>query len=137
MRKVESFNSQHQTHAGIDLASLLNPAEHFSSPTRVLEAPTLSQQEKRAILASWASDQYAVESVPTLRELPGSHALISLQDILAALKQLDGPQVEVQRSWTLKFPKVLGRGRRHHLQGSKTALPKKFDGDLELQNSPN
>lgn len=107
MREAESFNAQSQISAGIDLVSLLNPTEHFSGPSQVLKAPTLTEQEKRAILANWASDQYAVESVPGLRELPGSHALIALQDILAALKQLDGPGMEIERSWMPISPKRL------------------------------
>ena len=134
MRKVESVNPKHATHAGIDLVALLNPAEYFSSPRQVLKAPTLSPQEKRAILASWASDQYAVESVPALRELPGSHALVSVQDILAALKQLDAPQVEIRGSWSLKWPRRMNRAGQH---GLKAALQKNLAVDLELQNSPN
>ena len=137
MRKVESSNPQHETQAGIDLVSLFNPAEYFSNPGHVLEAQTLTEQEKRAILASWASDQYAVESVPGLRELPGSHALVALQDILAALKQLDGPEVDIQRSWLPKWPKGLktrGARPRHMFNAS---LQKNLEGDLELQNSRN
>ena len=138
MRKVvESFNPHHEAHAGIDLVALLNPAEYFSSPRQVLEAPTLSPQEKRAILASWASDQYAVESVPALRELPGSHALVSVQDVLAALKQLDAPQVEIRGSWSLKWPRRMNRAGKHPVHGAKTAHQKNLAGDLELQNSAN
>jgi hypothetical protein len=134
MRKVESFNPQYETHTGIDLWSLLDPAEYFSSPRQVLEAPTLSEQEKRAVLASWASDQYTVESVPGLRELPGSHALVRLQDILAALKQLDGDQIDVRRSW---LPKGLKRRHENHSQRYTPGLQKNLEGDLELQNPAN
>ncbi|UVC09831.1 hypothetical protein IHQ71_04245 [Rhizobium sp. TH2] len=137
MRKVETINRHNETHAEIDLVSLLNPAEYFSSPKQVLEAPTLSKQEKRAILASWASDQYAVESVPALRELPGSHALVRIQDILAALKQLDGPHVEIQRSWTLRWPKRLKRYNEYPMHGANKAVKKILEGDIEMQNSPN
>ena len=73
----------------------------------------LTAQEKRVILAAWAFDEDTVESVPGLRELPGSHALVRLQDILAALRQLDGPQIDVPRSWLPKGLKRQGEyGRR-------------------------
>jgi hypothetical protein len=134
MRKVESFNPENETSAGIDLLSLLNPAEYFSSPRQVLEAPTLTEQEKRAILANWASDQYAVESVPGLRELPGSHALIALQDILAALKQLDGPEVEIRRSWSLKWPKPLKMQAGGRPKPLSAFLQKNLAQDLERRN---
>jgi hypothetical protein len=41
------------------------------------------------ILSSWASDMYVVESHPALREIPGIPHRLRLDDILAALKQLD------------------------------------------------
>ncbi|MGY3368609.1 hypothetical protein ACVWZL_005734 [Bradyrhizobium sp. GM2.4] len=50
----------------------------------------LSTPEKRIILSSWASDMYAVESCPALREIPGMNRTIRLADILAALRRLDG-----------------------------------------------
>jgi hypothetical protein len=51
--------------------------------------PVFSTDEKRVILSSWASDIYVVESHPTLREVPGVPQRLHLDDILAALKQLD------------------------------------------------
>ena len=44
----------------------------FALPGEVLEDPSLSVAEKRAILAEWASDLSAVESYPALRLLPGT-----------------------------------------------------------------
>jgi hypothetical protein len=41
------------------------------------------------ILSSWASDFYAVESCPWLREVPGVGKTLRLSDILAALRALD------------------------------------------------
>jgi hypothetical protein len=67
-----------------------HPAAHYDSPTDVLNDDTLSTSEKRIILSSWASDMYAVESCPALREIPGMGHTIRLVDILAALRQLDG-----------------------------------------------
>lgn len=69
---------------------LFHPAAHYDSPSDVLNDQELSTPEKRIILSSWASDMYAVESRPALREIPGMRAAIRLTDILAALRRLDG-----------------------------------------------
>jgi hypothetical protein len=76
--------------AGTGIHPLFHPAAHYDSPTDVLNDGTLSTPEKRIILSSWASDMYAVESCPALREVPGMDHAIRLADILAALRQLDG-----------------------------------------------
>jgi hypothetical protein len=68
---------------------LFYPAAHYDSPDDVLKDASLSTPEKRVILSSWASDMYAVESCPALREIPGMDHTIRLSDILAALRQLD------------------------------------------------
>jgi hypothetical protein len=58
-------------------------------PSDVVGAPSLSQDDKRAILAAWASDLYAVVSKPALRKLPGTIELVSIDDVQAALSELD------------------------------------------------
>lgn len=68
---------------------LFHPAAHYDSPDDVLNDASLSTPEKRVILSSWASDMYAVESCPALREIPGMGHTIRLSSILAALRQLD------------------------------------------------
>ena len=68
---------------------LFHPVSHYDSPDDLLDDARLSTDEKRVILSSWASDMYVVESEPTLREIPGIPHRLRLQDILAALKQLD------------------------------------------------
>lgn len=68
---------------------LFHSVSHYDSPEDVLDDARLSTEEKRAILSSWASDMYVVESRPTLREVPGISQRLRLDDILAALKQLD------------------------------------------------
>jgi len=68
---------------------VFHPVSHYGSPDDVLDDAKLSTEEKRLILSSWASDMYAVESHPTLREVPGIQHRLRLDDILAALKQLD------------------------------------------------
>src|SRR5689334_20684846 len=67
-----------------------HPVSHYDTPHDVLCDASLSAAEKRVILSSWASDVYAVESNPTLREVPGVVQVMRLSDILAALRELDG-----------------------------------------------
>jgi len=76
------------TTTAIDLP-IFHPAAHYLSPDDVLNDRALSVAEKRIILSSWASDMYAVESCPALRDVPGIGHSIRLADILAALRQLD------------------------------------------------
>jgi hypothetical protein len=66
-----------------------HPVSHYSSPADVLNDEVLSPPEKRVILSSWASDLYTVDSCPALRKIPGLAAPMHLEDILAALRQLD------------------------------------------------
>lgn len=47
-------------------------------PTDLVKTPSLSTDDKRAILAAWASDFYAVDSKPALRQLPGTPEPISI-----------------------------------------------------------
>jgi hypothetical protein len=53
-----------------DLDCLLHPAGAFRTPMEVVNDPDMTVQEKRAILASWASDACAVEAAPDLRQPP-------------------------------------------------------------------
>ena len=69
--------------------AVFHPAAHYNSPDDVLNDRRLSDAEKRIVLSSWASDIYAVESCPALRDVPGMGHTIRLADILAALRQLD------------------------------------------------
>lgn len=69
----------------LSLDRLLFPARFFSHPRDVVEDEKLDIQEKRAILASWASDACAVESVPALRKPPGVAAPVSFDTVMDAL----------------------------------------------------
>ena len=71
------------------LAQVLRPAVGFSHPFDVLKDPWLEPTEKRAILASWASDACAVEGRPELRWLLGTDAPVPLADVRQALGRLD------------------------------------------------
>ncbi|MDR3484123.1 MAG: hypothetical protein P4M05_04330 [Bradyrhizobium sp.] len=73
----------------IDLNAILHPASVYEHPRDVVADPVLSAGEKRAILASWASDAAAVASNPALREIPGSRRLVPIDEVLEALSALD------------------------------------------------
>ncbi|MBN8987782.1 MAG: hypothetical protein J0H42_06030 [Rhizobiales bacterium] len=77
----------------VDLNAILHPGWIYDHPRHVVEDPTLSISEKRAILASWASDAASVASNPALRELPGSYKTVTIDEVLEALSALDhGPK---------------------------------------------
>jgi hypothetical protein len=61
---------------------------HFDHPRDVLMADNISKDEKRAILASWASDICAIESIPAWRRSPGT--MDRPYDDFATLKAIDG-----------------------------------------------
>jgi len=72
-----------------DLDALLHPANAFAHPMDVVRDADLTLNEKRAILASWASDACAVEAAPGLRVNPGGQ-VVHWDDIMDALRMLDG-----------------------------------------------
>lgn len=71
-----------------DLDALLHPARAFAHPNDVVRDTDLTLNEKRAILASWASDACAVEAAPDLRTGPSGHA-VRWDEIMDALRTLD------------------------------------------------
>jgi hypothetical protein len=81
-----------------DLNQLLHPADAFEHPSGVLHDPDLTLNEKRAILASWASDACAVEAAPDLRVLPRGR-LVSFDDIMDALRSLDQCETGMHRKY--------------------------------------
>ena len=74
-----------------DLDAVLHPGRAFAHPTDVLHDSALPVQEKRAILASWASDACALESAPALRRGPPGGKPVSFDEVMDALRRLDGP----------------------------------------------
>ena len=77
-----------------DIASELmslryRPSHAFTHPHQVLGHALLSRGEKRALLAEWASDACSVEGRPGWRQIPGSGAVVVIDDILDALRALD------------------------------------------------
>ena len=70
-----------------DLNDLLHPAQAFESPSEVVSDPDLTLNEKRAILAAWASDACALEAMPEIRSQAGRTA--KYYEIMEALRQFD------------------------------------------------
>jgi hypothetical protein len=77
-----------KTKDAFDLDSLLHPAQAFSHPSEVVKDPDLTLNEKRAILASWASDACAIEAAPALRKSPAGPP-VRFDDVMDALRALD------------------------------------------------
>ena len=71
-----------------DLDTLLHPASAFAHPMDVVHDADLTLNEKRAILASWASDACAVEAAQDLR-VSTSANVVRWDDIMDALRTLD------------------------------------------------
>ena len=94
-----SFSPADLDAVGFDLDSLLHPAQAFSHPRDVVDDPDLTLNEKRAILASWASDACAVEAAPSLRRAPGGRVTLSVDEILEALRELDREARRTDVTW--------------------------------------
>jgi len=88
---INNFKTSHDAEAAISAAHLLHPENRFSHP-RELAA------DQRAILASWASDIFAVESIPALRIYPGTNKAVSYDEIVEALKTLDAHEQQHDRN---------------------------------------
>jgi hypothetical protein len=91
-----------------DLDSLLHPAQAFEHPANVVSDPDLTLNEKRAILASWASDACAIEAVPSLRRAPGGK-VVSFDDVMEALRALD--RQSQQQDGGARYRRALRRER--------------------------
>jgi hypothetical protein len=89
-----------------DIDQLLHPAQAFAHPNDVLNDADLTTNEKRAILASWASDACSVEAAPDLRR-PSGGLPICFDDIMDALKALDR-----EATARVDYGRVINRARR-------------------------
>lgn len=67
------------------------PFARYLHPFDVAHHPSLEPEVKRAILASWASDRHAIENHPAMRHPPALRRPVSVDDVLAAMRSLDGP----------------------------------------------
>jgi hypothetical protein len=88
MEKITSASRQ-TARFDFDLDDLLHPAQAFGHPRRVVEDPDLTLNEKRAMIASWASDACAIEAAPALRQAPGTKHPVRFEDVMEALRTLD------------------------------------------------
>jgi hypothetical protein len=93
-----------------DLNDLLHPARAFEHPMNVVNDPDLTLSEKRAILASWASDACAVEAAPALRCTPGAGKTVEFDDVMDALRTLDRVAVS-ERKPIPRYRRVLAQRR--------------------------
>ncbi|MCK1735111.1 hypothetical protein IVA79_14300 [Bradyrhizobium sp. 138] len=73
-----------------DFNALLHPGTAFSHPRDVVADLNLNLAEKRAILASRASNASALASCPALRAPDGLKVPVHIDEILEALCALDG-----------------------------------------------
>ena len=67
----------------------VRPLWRFRYPHEVVNDTSLSLEDRRAILAAWASDIHAVESFPALRHLPGTPVPVTYSSIMDARILLD------------------------------------------------
>jgi hypothetical protein len=101
----EIMNDRKGDTGKFELDQLLHPAQAFQHPAQVVDDPDLTLNEKRAILASWASDACAVEASPELRN--AKNGFVRFDEIMDALKQLDG-----QAASRPHYHKHVNRARR-------------------------
>jgi hypothetical protein len=87
MRPTTAINDNDNV---FDFQALLHPCTVFEHPSDVVPHPNLTLAEKRATLASWASDASTIASCPALRSPEGLKAPVSIDSILEALCELDG-----------------------------------------------
>jgi hypothetical protein len=80
-------------------------------PSEVLADPTLTLEQKRAILASWLSDKHAVPDAPRWRLLEYG-AFVDIEDIQQALYALDDAEAEEVGARQTAFPKAQKRPKR-------------------------
>jgi hypothetical protein len=78
----------HGSEFAVDVDGLVHPWRVFEGPSDVQNDADLSLNEKRAILASWASDGCAIEAAPALRKA-SSGRLVKFDEIMDALRTLD------------------------------------------------
>jgi hypothetical protein len=91
-------------HDFFSLDELLHPASALGHPSEVVSDSDLTLNEKRAILASWASDACAIEAAPELRARSKGPS-VRFDETMVALRTLDKQANED------KYRRVLRRRR--------------------------
>ncbi|MGQ8630227.1 hypothetical protein ACUTJJ_01935 [Agrobacterium sp. DKPNP3] len=69
--------------------TILLQGMQIERPLDVVKATGLTVDDKRTILAAWASDYYALDSTPAFRRIPGTPKPVSIDELQAALRALD------------------------------------------------
>jgi len=111
--------------------TFLHSLSHYGSPDEVLRDARLSTNEKRVILSSWASDMYAVDCHPALREIPGIPHRLRLEEILAALKELDDDNDPPPRGGVaMRLP------LSNNLDCTASGQPQRIPGGCVLKSGP-
>ena len=83
----------------------------LARPEEILGNPTLSKEEKRAVLASWLSDARALPDAPRWRQLDNG-ALVDVDDLYTALRVLDDFDVGIERGASVSASSTSWRPRR-------------------------
>jgi hypothetical protein len=114
MRRFQAGLGEHTSYNvqdGWDRNDLLHPAQAFEHPSHVVDDPDLTLNEKRAILASWASDACAPEAAPHLRCAPSGKRPVLFDDVMEALRTLDK---QANEKGAARYRRVLRRSRFEH-----------------------
>jgi hypothetical protein len=100
-----------QSHAGN--AASKSVSQLRFGPDDVLSHTNMSVFEKRALLASWASDSHAVPDAPSLRQLDDG-SIVEVDEILRALKALHecAKQLQPTKPWHVSFARRRGLDHR-------------------------
>jgi hypothetical protein len=103
-----------------DLEALLHPAGAYAHPMDVVGDPDLTLNEKRAVLAAWASDACVHEAAPGLRTNAAGHS-VPWDDIMDALRELDRQAASLSKT-PPRYKQMLalrrsGRNLRTHVPG--------------------
>jgi hypothetical protein len=127
-KKLKASTSETQSDSKFDLDALLHPAKAFTHPLDVVHDCDLTLNEKRAILASWASDACALEAAPDLR-VTTSGQVVRWNDIMDALRTLDReaygvgkPLPHYKRVLAQKGAGLLGKRLRSRDSGNQGRL---------------
>jgi hypothetical protein len=111
--KIDGADLEQNNEDSFDIDDLLHPAQAFLHPADVVNDPDLTLNEKRAILASWASDACAIESVPALRRAPTKGGRpVAFDDVMDALRALDAGPAETSSRYrrVVRRRRIFGRG---------------------------
>ncbi len=77
--------------------ALLDPAGVFCHPAEILKHPSLTRDEMRTVLLSWARDELVLEQVAN-RSLPELKPKSRIDAVIEALSQFDPPAASEYRA---------------------------------------